>query len=285
MSVFYGLGIFLCKPLFGIDVLSDPGILLNYANNPEALNAVKFLQVFASIGIFIVPAWYFPKAIQQNSTSFLQISSPFAVKDLALGIGVLIISTPLISWLVYANESIAFPASMAQLEQQLKAAEAAAQELTQAFIKTDSISGLVLNMFIVALVPAICEELLFRGTLQQFVALCFRNRYIAVWITAVVFSAFHGQFYGFLPRVALGALLGYMFIYSGSLWVSVIAHFINNALALLANYYHWNDGANEILKEGYVFPVYINVLSFVACIGIVYLMHVNRKKKIWYNGE
>lgn len=285
MSVFYGIGITICKYLFDVDIMADPSILYNYNSNPDVLKAVKFLQVFSSIGLFVIPAWYFPKAIQQDSKTFLQITSGFSLKNIGLGIGILIISTPFISWLVYANESIVFPASLAQLEQQLKTAELTAQQLTQAFIKTDSFAGLMINMIIVALVPAICEELLFRGALQQFIAFCFRNRHAAVWSTALIFSAFHGQFYGFFPRLILGAMLGYMFIYSGSLWVSVIVHFINNALALLANYYKWNEGTIDFLKEDYVFPVYVNVLSFALSVGAIYLMYLYRKKKIWYNGE
>jgi membrane protease YdiL (CAAX protease family) len=285
MSVFYGVGMLLCKPLFGIDVLSDVSVLYTYTNNPEALQAVKFLQVMASIGMFIIPAWYFPKALQQNPKPFLQVDSGFTINDLLLGIGAMVISTPLIAWLVYINEGVKLPESMAALEQQLRASEELARQLTEAFIKADSFPVLLVNMFIVALLPAVCEELLFRGALQQFMLYCFKYKHFAVWFTAVVFSAFHGQFYGFLPRMVLGALLGYMFLYSGSLWVSVIVHFINNALALLANYYHWNEGATEIFKEGYVFPVYINILSFILSIGLVYLMKKNQHKKTWYNGE
>lgn len=271
-------GILLLKPLFGLDVMSDFSILTNISTDPKILNAAKFLQVFSQIGMF-VPAWFFPKAIQQDSATFLKTKSGFTIKDISFALALIIISTPLISWLVYANESITFPASMADIEHQLRLAEDAAAQLTQAFIKTDSFNGLLLNIFVVALVPAICEEILFRGAMQQFFVMCFKNKHFAVWITATIFSAFHMQFFGFLPRLILGVFLGYMFAYSGSLWVSVIAHFLNNLIALLASFYKWNEGTIDFLKEDFVFPVYINVLSFILCIGIIYLMYKNQKKE------
>lgn len=285
MSVFYFAGVMLCIPLFDVNPLAQPEILLSYTTDPKVLRAMKFLQSFISIGIFVVPAWFFPKALKQDPASFLQAGSSFTLRDLGLGLALIIVSAPLVSWLVNVNEHITFPASMAGLEQQLKASEDLAQELSRAFVQADSFGELLLNLFIVAVVPAICEELLFRGALQQFIRMCFRNGHAAVWSAAIIFSAFHQQFYGFLPRLVLGAMLGYMFLYSGSLWVSVIAHFINNALALLGTYYHWNDGDLTFMKEDYVFPVYINILSFAACIASVYLMRRYSQKKIWYNGE
>ena len=275
---FSAFGIFLLKPLFGLDVLNDFSILSNISTDPNVLNATKFLQVFSQIGMFI-PAWFFPKAIQQDSVTFLKVKSVFTFKDISFALALMILSTPLISWLIYVNGSITFPASLAELEHKLRLAEDAAAQLTQVFIKASSFDVLLINIFVVALVPAFCEELLFRGALQQFFVFCFKNKHVAVWITAIIFSAFHMQFFGFLPRLALGVFLGYMFAYSGSLWLSVIAHFINNLLALLASYYKWNEGTVDFLKEDFVFPVYINILSFILCVGIVYLMHANQKKE------
>jgi uncharacterized protein len=278
-SVFSVFGILLLKPLFGIDVMQDISILANFTTDPKVLNATKFLQVFISIGLFIVPAWFFPKAIQQDSASFLKVNSGFTFKDISFGLALMILSTPLISWLIYFNGSVTFPASMAEIEHQLRLAEEAASQLSNAFVKSDSFPVFLINVLVVALIPAICEELLFRGAIQQFFTFCFRNKHFSVWITAIIFSAFHMQFFGFLPRLVLGVFLGYMFAYSGTIWVSVIAHFFNNLMALLASYYKWNEGTIEFLKEDYVFPVYINVLSFILCIGIIYLMHINQKKE------
>jgi membrane protease YdiL (CAAX protease family) len=278
-SIFSIAGILLYKPLFGIDVLSDLSVLSNYTANPNALRAAKFLQVFISIGAFIIPAWFFPKALQQYPQSFLRVNAGFGIRDLGLGLGLMIISSPLISWLIYVNQNVHLPESMSALESRLKAAEDAAAQLTDAFTRTDSVGGLLVNIFVVALVPAICEELLFRGALLQFVRICFKNKHAAVWSSAIIFSAFHMQFFGFLPRLTLGVFLGYMFVYSRSIWVPVIAHFYNNLLALFASYFKWNEGAVDILKEDYVFPAYITILSFVLCAGILWLMHRYEKNE------
>ena len=278
-SAFSVFGILLIKPLFGLDAINDLSVLTDAHPDANIVHALKFLQVFISVGMFMMPAWFFPKALQLDSTSFLKIKAGFTIKDISFGLGLMIISTPLISWLIYINQSITFPASMAEIEQRLRSAEDAAAQLTNVFIKANSLNGLWLNVIVIALVPAFCEELLFRSTLQQFLMICFNNKHVAVWFTAVLFSSFHMQFFGFLPRLLLGVFLGYMFAYTGSLWVSVIAHFVNNLLALLAGYFKWNEGTIDFLKEDYVFPVYINVLSFILCLGIIYLMHVNQKKE------
>ena len=100
----------------------------------------------------------------------------------------------------------------------------------------DGIGDLVVNLIIVALLAAVGEELLFRGSMQNIFLEWTKNKHAAVWITAVLFSALHAQFYGFLPRMLLGVVLGYLYIWSGSLWLSMLFHFLNNGLAVLFSY-------------------------------------------------
>ena len=108
----------------------------------------------------------------------------------------------------------------------------AAAALTERFLQADNFGVLLINIALMALLPAMAEELSFRGTLQQILG----NKHIAIWVTAIIFSAIHMQFYGFIPRMLIGALLGYMFVWTGSLWIPVLMHFTNNGLAVLAFY-------------------------------------------------
>jgi membrane protease YdiL (CAAX protease family) len=108
-------------------------------------------------------------------------------------------------------------------------------------LQADTIGQLILNIGLMALLPAFAEELTFRGTLQQIlkgegVRVTGYRTHAAIWITAFVFSAIHMQFYGFIPRMLMGALFGYMLVWTGSLWIPVTMHFTNNALAVIAYY-------------------------------------------------
>lgn len=279
-SVFYVTGIYLCKLIYGYDFISAPELLSTFNNDPYVLRALKFMQVFFTIGAMIIPALYFPKALEQNPVAFIGIKRPFRSLYIVLAVAMTLVSIPLISRLIEVNKNVQLPASLAGWETKLKAAQEATEQLTAAFTGSITWGDLLVNIFVIAIVPAIAEELLFRGALQQFIYYCFKNKHAAVISSAIIFSAFHGEFYGFLPRFVLGALLGYLFAYSGSLWPSVIAHFTNNLLTLLAVHFHWDAGNYDFLKEEYQFPVYIVVFSTLLTAATVYLMYYQRNKTI-----
>jgi membrane protease YdiL (CAAX protease family) len=122
---------------------------------------------------------------------------------------------------------------MAPVEQWMREQESAAEALTAQLVAGGDVLLLMSNLFVIALVAAVSEEFFFRGALQRIIGLRVRNRHTAVWLTAFLFSAFHLQFYGFLPRMLLGVFLGYLLVWSGTVWLPVLAHFVNNALVLL----------------------------------------------------
>ena len=112
---------------------------------------------------------------------------------------------------------------MKQMEQQ-------AETLTLRFLQVKSFGALLINLFVMALLPAIGEELTFRGLLLR------RVTHVTIWAVAILFAAIHLQFYGFVPRMLMGAMFGYVFVWTGSLWVPVIMHFVNNGMAVIAYY-------------------------------------------------
>ena len=125
---------------------------------------------------------------------------------------------------------------MAGIEQWMKETEENAEKFTKAFLKMETTGDLLLNMVMIALIPAIGEELLFRGVLQRLFSEWTKNAHWGVFIAAVLFSAIHIQFYGFLPRMVLGVLFGYLFIWSRSLWLPIFGHFVNNGAAVIFAY-------------------------------------------------
>ena len=265
--------------------MANPGLLNQYENNPQVLYSIKLLQLFLTVGTMIVPAFIFPKALQQQPVVYLKIKVVPKMLFVLLAILLIFVSSPLISWLVEINEQVVLPLNWAALEASMKAAEVTAGKLTIAFLSGSSTTDLLVNLLVVALFPAIAEELLFRGVLQQFLVGCFKQVHFAIILSAIFFSAFHGQFYGFVPRMILGIALGYLFASSGSIWVSIIAHFVNNALGVCIVFFGWDKSA-ALLSESFHFSTMVTVLSAVFSIGILYFTWAKRTVlSIKRNGE
>lgn len=144
------------------------------------------------------------------------------------------------------NEGIVFPEALAGLESKFRQMEESAKAVTDTFLSGTSMGDLLINIAIVGFAAAIVEEVFFRGALQQLLCKWFGNGHAAVWITAFIFSAIHLQFYGFIPRLFMGAILGYLFYYSRNLWVPIFYHLVNNSAVVIMNYY-WGD--TNFMKE------------------------------------
>jgi uncharacterized protein len=213
--------------------------LSSFSTNPElpgALNVLRISQFFTSIGVFIFPALtFFSLSRPKIELGWRRIHGMPAFW-LAFCALLMVSQLPLINALADWNKSLVFPESLRLIETWMQSQELQAEKLTEAFLTMDSVSDVLLSLVIMAVIPAIGEELLFRGALQAIISRITHKPHLAIWITAFVFSFIHFQFYGFLPRFLLGAFLGYLFYWSGSIWFPIVAHFANNGLAVLATY-------------------------------------------------
>lgn len=142
------------------------------------------------------------------------------------GVAAVVVSLPAMNCLVQWFESLPWPEALRQ-------ADLAAQQTALALINGGGVAGWTVALASVAVLPAVCEELFFRGAMQRLFASSGRNVHMAIWVTAVIFSLLHGQAMGFVPRVLLGAYFGYLLVWSGSLWTAIAAHMTNNALAVV----------------------------------------------------
>jgi len=144
-----------------------------------------------------------------------------------------------------------------------------------------SVSQMLYMVFMIGLLPALGEELLFRGILQRLFSEWTRNIHAGIWISAVLFSAMHMQFYGFIPRMMLGALLGYLLAWSGSLWLPVIAHFINNASAVVLTYLFSKNvielDADKIGTGDEMNVVWISIVVVAFLLLLIYRIEKNRR--------
>jgi membrane protease YdiL (CAAX protease family) len=146
---------------------------------------------------------------------------------------VMVCAIPGINLLADLNNRIVLPECLSSLEQFFRQMEEEAALLTERFMQADNVWVMMINMGLMAVLPALAEEMSFRGVLQQLLG---GRTHVAIWLTAVIFSAIHMQFYGFIPRMLMGALFGYVFVWTGSLWVPIVMHFVNNGMAVLVYY-------------------------------------------------
>jgi membrane protease YdiL (CAAX protease family) len=240
MGLFSIAGIFLAKAFFGVDFLGHVD-LMSQLNKPSVLNSLKLLQIFNAVGGFILPPLTFAFLIAWNAGKYLRLNRLPALNSLFAVLLIMFAAIPLINWLGEVNAMMKLPDALSGLEKWMKEAEENAAKFTKAFLRMNNITDFIVDLFIIAIIPAIGEELLFRGALLRILKNSTKNKHLAIWITAIVFSAIHMQFYGFIPRMLMGAYLGYLVTWSGSLWLAVFAHFINNGAVVIAAYFFKND--------------------------------------------
>jgi len=217
------------------------GAWMLLSGNSQSTVSLKWLQFVQTVATFLIPpvlcAWLWDA--DRRPFAWLKMDKRVDGSLFALAVVLMVCAVPAINLLADLNSRITLPESMAAWEAKMKSMEAAAAALTERFLQVDNLGGLIINLGLMALLPALSEELSFRGTLQQLIANSQELRaksHMAIWITAIIFSAIHMQFYGFIPRMLMGAMFGYVFVWTGSLWVPIVMHFTNNALAVIAYY-------------------------------------------------
>ena len=229
---FIVVSIIIAIPFFGLDsMLNLPGI--DYINDDEGIRILKYFQVVQSIGVFIVPPFILGWLYHGKSTEYLYMNKPVSFTSVFLVLVLSFAAAPFINFIGEMNSNMRFPEWLSGVEEWMKNTEENAAQLTEAFLKVENIGGLFFNIFMIAFLPAIGEELLFRGVIQRIFTNWTRNFHWGIWISAILFSALHFQFYGFIPRMLLGVLFGYLLVWSGSIWLPIVAHFLNNGIAVV----------------------------------------------------
>ena len=200
--------------------------------------ALKWMQFLQSAGIFLIPPiicaciWKGRQSLQ-----WLGVAKSCSWREMGIAVLLMISALPLINVLAYWNNMIKLPESLHFIEVYFREYEEIAALLTERFLQADNIVVLFINLGLMALLPALAEELSFRGVLQQLISGDSNKKiHVAIWVSAFIFSAIHMQFYGFIPRMLMGALFGYAFVWTGTLWVPIVMHFVNNSIAVISYY-------------------------------------------------
>ncbi|MEW5845122.1 MAG: type II CAAX endopeptidase family protein [Bacteroidota bacterium] len=250
--IFSLIGVLLLGIIFGAS-----GVQVALGNNLTNLNALKLMQILQTIGIFIVPAILSASLFSKKPWHYLgfqRVKSDTILKTLLI----VVVSLPAINLLASVNQLIPLSGWMIELERK-------AEALTKAFLITDNYWVFLVNVVMVAILPAIGEELIFRGILQRRLVELTCSRWIGILIAAAVFSGIHMQFQGFIPRLALGVAFGYLLEVTGSIWVPIAAHFFNNAIAATGYMLIGSGSVDERIED-------IGGLGDLGLLGIISLI-------------
>lgn len=267
------LGLVMLIPFYGISVIGEMSTLSDYSD-PHVLGLLKYFQIVNQVGMMILPAIIFAWLVDSMPFVYLRAVYSPKRKDLLIATLLVFASMPLIGWLMEVNEAMRLPSWLMGVEQWMKAAEENAARITDAFLITNSIGGFALNILMIAVLPAIGEEFLFRGALMRLFIRWLKNNHAGIWLAAFLFSAIHMQFYGFIPRLLLGAAFGYLFLWTDNIWIPVAAHFVQNAtsvvVALLAGKGIIAGSADDFGQTDNAFIIVASALLVAAFLFLVY---------------
>ena len=269
------------------------GVSILFFEQPLSTGALKWIQFVQQIALFLLPPLCVAYLWSNKPLEWLRIkgNKRWGIGDgqLAIGTGlwamiIMLVALPGINLLGYWNQQLTLPAFLEPLEQWMKTQEESAKILTEQFMSTTTLIGLICNLLLMAVLPAMAEELTFRGVLQRL----FQAKgekgdeakrregekipHLAIWCSAILFSAIHLQFYGFVPRMLMGALFGYMLVWTGSMWIPILMHFTNNAMAVILYFVALRQGwdMDKVDAIGTNDTLWLGVVSIVITIIGIY---------------
>ena len=282
LSAVRQIGVLLLLVLFGSIISSIISLGLFWliwgfdASIYQTPDGMRLVQFFSAVGTFLFPAIAFSYLCTDNWKSFLSISKSPGVEVSILVIISMFLLSPVINLTAMLNQSLELPEWMSEIENWMITQEENAKQITDILLGTKGIVPFISNIIVIALTAAVTEEMLFRGALSNALAKFSISHHAVIWMSAILFSAFHLQFYGFIPRMLLGAYFGYLLLWSKNMWLPIIAHFTNNATAVIGmscdslknNEYITGEISDQHLTGYIVTGIAFLFLFYMICIRI-----------------
>lgn len=240
------------------------------------------LAASSSIGVFLLPVMWLQHSNKEIDFFIAQRATDW--RTYLLAVSVMVAFIPLMDVIAEWNKEMSLPESIKHIEEWMRRQEDSAAGLTEDLIMVSTIDKLLLNILFIAVLPGIAEEFFFRGALQNIFTRIFKNPHLSIWVVGIVFSAIHIQFYGFLPRMILGVFLGYFFLWTGNIWVSVFIHFLNNASVVVAAFFYARNGKNytEFVNEGLSYSIIVYLGSLIFSVFFIFAMYRYTQNKKRY---
>lgn len=245
----------------------------------SSVPVLQFIQFLSATGVFLVPAVLLCHLCRRGTVMQKVFLSPSPRPlSIVICLSIMLVSMPFVGWLENVNLGMVLPDSMAAIEDWMRSMEDTASETTKKIINNPEVGCMVVNLLVLALMPAICEEMYFRAGLQEAVVADTTrlNKYAAAIFAAFIFSAIHLQFFGFLPRFVLGIFLGFMLVITRSIWASMLSHFLNNAMAVVCGFMEAR-GADDSISQFTEKPLVI-ALSAIFTVVLFVILHLYEKK-------
>lgn len=260
-------------------VVTIASVLMSQDMHTPSVAFMRVSQIIAAMGVFLLPAIVFSYLFRDKPSQFLKVGNSVSPFIVGLALLLVIVVQPVVNVVGQLNEQMVFPEFLASVEDWMRANEQAAKSSVNLFFVDRSIKSFLLNIFVIAILAGIVEELFFRGCLQQIFGKIFANTHVAIWLTAFTFSAIHLQFYGFLPRLLLGAILGYLFVWSGSIWLPILAHVLNNAIIVtFMQLYLGTPQYDDIQNIGGENYIWVSILSLIGTYLVLFVIYRRNRK-------
>lgn len=268
-SVGMKLIVLLVLILCGVFVIAIPML---FVRGEYALLTGMYLQ---NIGMFILPAWFAAMLFWGNAGQGLHLNKVPRLVELLCIVALYFVATPMFNRLVEWNESVSLPAAFSHIEAWMRQQEEAAAAVTEQMLQIKSFAHFLAVVLGIGVLTGMGEEMVFRGVLQQVVQGKNRRAHFAVWSCAFLFSAMHLQFYGFFPRLLLGAFFGYLLVWSRNLWLPIFGHLLNNSMVVCIAYFTGNasDNTMETLGTAQSSTAWLAWVSLVATAFLLFLFY------------
>jgi uncharacterized protein len=279
MAIGYFIGMFFFTQLTNISLDKFQDFMVNPTRFPNAWNGLMILQAFSTPLPFIAAAMLYWKLIEKRDFIGIHTAS-FSSMTLIVVIMLVIGFMPFDGLIIELNKQMVLPDFLKGIEKSMRDSEDNLGLLTKYMTDFSSRTKFYIALFVVAVLAGISEEFIFRGTLQNILLKSTNNHHIAIWISAIVFSAIHFQFYGFFPRMLLGAMFGYLYYWSQNIWVAAFAHFVNNGFTLLMVYLFQQKITKTNIETSQSVPLPIAFMSLLFTGVMLLWMYRNREKAL-----
>lgn len=279
LSAGAALGFFLCVFVLMFIVVSFvTSFLLTRMHN--MVGALRIATLIQDIFLFIIPAVGTAMIMTRLPATFLSINLGPRLWPLLIAIATLFAAEPAMALVIKWNAGLQLPTSMSGLETALREAEKSAEEFFRNMMGAPTVGSLLVSIAIVAVLAGLSEELFFRGAMQRLFMLSRMNHHVAIWIVAIIFSLFHFQFFGFVPRMLLGAYFGYLVWWSKCLWIPIIVHIVNNSWVIIMQWSVLRRGVPVADITGSAVDVspQLAMLSVLLAAGGIYLFITNTSR-------
>jgi hypothetical protein len=252
--------------------------VLDFMAHPQnydgAFRAMMAMQWFSALFTFVASSWAYLSWSDKRDLNSLSTNHSPDYRIFLWSIITILVGMPILEYIIQWNQSLVLPAGFEETEKWMRASETQLAELTKFLVNFQSPADFVIGLAVIAGLAALGEELFFRGVLQNLFERYLGNHHVAIWTSAAIVSFIHFQFFGFFPRLLLGAFFGYLYVWNRNIWIPIIAHFFNNGWALTMQYmYQQKQITVDPEKLGEITPWWSVLISLALVVFYIRRLH------------